>query len=203
MPDYQITRVSDDVKEWKGPKGTIYYHKVLLDGWEKPVSIGKKKAHALSPGDTISGTIERTDAPEDKWHAAPMGSFGGGGGFGGNAQPAKYAPKDDHTQESIARSVALKASVDMGSKTTEEAIHNAEKFLAWLQGSSESTSPKAMTSEQSQSGRSEKMNSATATQTSSGYDKFKAQGQAMRRDERDEYNDMRNEQEPLPDFPGE
>lgn len=55
--------------------------------------------------------------------------------------PAKYAQTNLDTQDSIARSVALKAAVDSLSPDsgTDVAIKVAETFLAWLQGSTKPT----------------------------------------------------------------
>lgn len=189
MPDYKITRISDrPAREWQNPKGgVVYYRDVMLDGWDKPVSIGKKSPDALQVGLTVTGTVERTGGEADKWHGAPMGSFGGGGEQA--APQGKYPARDDNTQESIARSVALKAAVDAatashskGVITTEEGIlKTADIFLAWLQGSSESTNPKPMNIAQ-------ELDRPKEERYTSGYDRFKAQGQQLR-------------QEPMPDFP--
>lgn len=104
MADYRITKISqEEPREWKNPQGgTIYYHKVMLEGWDKPVSIGKQKPHSLAVGQTVSGTILiEAGRPEDKFKADPK-PFGGGGG--GSSKPA-YQPKDEHA---IAKAVALK-----------------------------------------------------------------------------------------------
>lgn len=90
MAEYKITQVSSrPPREWAGPKGTVYYIKVKLDGHAKPVSIGKKAPDALKVGDTVYGTI--TEDPmhdEDKFKAeqnpsysssAPRSSGGGKG----------------------------------------------------------------------------------------------------------------------------
>lgn len=130
MSEYKITRISQDPpREWANPKGgTVYYRKVMLEGWEKPVSVGKKSADALHLGDVLQGTI--TPDPEhgeDKFKADPI-AYGGGAG-----KPA-YQPKDE---EAIARAVALKAAVETVAnadvKVTDDVLKLADTYLAWLQ----------------------------------------------------------------------
>lgn len=78
--EYKITKVSaQPPKEWEGSHGKVYYIKVMLEGHDKPVSIGKKSPDALKTGDTVFGTIVPTDYEEDKFKAESK-QFGGGGG---------------------------------------------------------------------------------------------------------------------------
>lgn len=69
MPmEYKITKVStQEPRKWDGPKGTVYYINVMLEGHQRPVSIGKKAPDALKPGDTVYGDIEPTSYAADKF----------------------------------------------------------------------------------------------------------------------------------------
>lgn len=69
MSEYKVTQINVDgpPNEWAGPKGKVYYIGVMLDGWDKPVSIGKKTPDALKIGDTVYGEVIETDYLTDKW----------------------------------------------------------------------------------------------------------------------------------------
>jgi len=89
MPSYKITKVStQEPRVWDNPKGgKIYYIKVAVDGWEKPIEVGKKSPDALKVGDELHGTITATEYPNDKFKADPP-AFSGGG-------KSNYVPRDD------------------------------------------------------------------------------------------------------------
>jgi hypothetical protein len=76
--EYKITQISAEApREWQGPKGTVYYIKVKLEGHPKPVSIGKRSPDSLRVGDSVYGTI--TSDPnrnEDKFKAEQQVSSG-------------------------------------------------------------------------------------------------------------------------------
>jgi hypothetical protein len=80
MAEYKITQVSaQPPREWVGPKGTVYYIKVRLEGHAKPVSIGKKSPDALHVGDTVYGTITEDGMhDEDKFKSEQNPNYGGG-----------------------------------------------------------------------------------------------------------------------------
>lgn len=71
MSEYKITQINVDgePREWLNPqtKTKVYYIGVMLDGWDKPVSIGKKAPDALKIGDTVYGEVIETDYLTDKW----------------------------------------------------------------------------------------------------------------------------------------
>lgn len=76
--EFEITKVSEDEpRKWDGPNGVVYYIKVMLDGHNKPVTIGKKSKDALKVGDKVFGDIKTSDYPEDGFKAAS--NFGGAG----------------------------------------------------------------------------------------------------------------------------
>lgn len=90
--EYTITRISsEDPRQWTGEHGTVYYIKVMLDGHNKPVSIGKKDPNALKVGETVFGDIIPTEYAEDKFK--PASNFGGQG-----ANTAKLEQKLDAIQ---------------------------------------------------------------------------------------------------------
>lgn len=97
MAQYKITKVSvEEPRKWDNPKGgTIFYIKTLLEGHDRPVSIGKKSPDALKVGDTVYGTINPDpEHPEDKFKADPPQFGGGQTSFGGSSKPP-YIPKDE------------------------------------------------------------------------------------------------------------
>lgn len=140
MPQYQIEKISGDApREWQRPQGgTIYYYKVKFVGIAKPVSIGKTKKDSLTIGQMVDGTIEPSDLQEDKFKAAPMAQSGFGGGH------ATTPNGGDGVQDSIARSVALKAAVDFTELNKQADVKYvlgiADEFLAWLKNESKPTS---------------------------------------------------------------
>lgn len=121
MQEYKITKVSQqEPREWNGPNGTVYYIKVMLEGHDKPVSIGKKKPDALKEGFTVYGTIEPTDLPEDKFKAAQNPN----GGYSGSKKPAYNENGQKH-------GAALKIAADflIANKVTS----SQEEFVEQLQ----------------------------------------------------------------------
>lgn len=104
MAEYKITKVSQEApKEYQGEHGTTYYIKVMIDGHERPVSIGKKKPDALKVGDTVYGTITETQYDTDKFTADKMqGGYAGG--------KSNYQPRDD---DAIRAQFAIKTAAGM------------------------------------------------------------------------------------------
>lgn len=84
MKEYTITKVStEEPRTWDGPNGTTYYIKVMLEGHQKPVSIGKKQPNSLNVGDKVFGQITETQYPEDKFTAGKNPNYTGGYQKGG------------------------------------------------------------------------------------------------------------------------
>lgn len=81
MPQsYKITKVSEqEPRVYDGQYGTVYYIKVMLDGHNKPVEIGKKDPNALKVGDEVYGDIKPSEYPSDGFKSAqkPYGTPGG------------------------------------------------------------------------------------------------------------------------------
>jgi len=80
MAEYKVTRVSEQPpKEYHNEKynSTTYYIKVQVEGWEKPIEVGKKSPDAIKVGDILYGTIESTRRATDKFKSEPK-PFGGG-----------------------------------------------------------------------------------------------------------------------------
>jgi len=105
MPSYTINRVSEQPpREWANPQGgTVYYIKVMLEGHDRPVEIGKKKPDALSAGQVVSGNIlSKPEFEADGFKADPMPSSHSGGGGGGSHQ------RDDNA---IKAQFAIKAGI--------------------------------------------------------------------------------------------
>lgn len=158
--------------------------------FKPPVEVGQKKYGVVDLYQTKAGSMRKGFQRRDR----PQPGYGGQPVQAGQVASAKYPRNDEHTQESIARSVALKAAVDTFAHYTPNntdsitplVLKTADTYLAWLQGSSESTDPKATerltTSEQG----------GNSTSQVSGYDKAKAVAQNLRRDDRDEDQEVRS-----------
>lgn len=75
--EYTITKVSEQApRQWNGEFGTTYYIKVMLEGHNKPVEIGKKDPNALKVGDKVFGDIRTSEYPSDGFKSARQ--FNGG-----------------------------------------------------------------------------------------------------------------------------
>lgn len=168
----------------KDPHGNIKGSVLFVEDKSEPIdatfktmpNAGDKKYGVVDLYLTKAGKsrkgFKRADRPDDRGTAQA-----------GQVAQAKYPRNDEATQESIARSVALKAAVDYVASWKEasnssDILAISDKFLAWLQGN------------------------APAPQPASGYDKAKAVAQNLRRDDRDEDNDLRsmmNNSEPYPE----
>lgn len=130
MPTYKIIKIDRDAtREWGEGAKKIYYIKVALrdsDGKVHPkaVSIGKKKPDALSVGEEVHGTIEKTDYETDKWHGdAPQGSFGSFSG-GSGAPKREYV---DHHEDIKAQWAIGKAAELFGH--TDKVLNPGQKAL--------------------------------------------------------------------------
>lgn len=108
MSEYKVTQLSSRAPNvWEGPHGTVYYIRVMLEGHEKPVDIGKKKPDAIKVGDIVSGDIKSDSGAADKFKAAPLqGSFGGGGSSSNSS--SGYTRDDD----AIKAQFAIKAAIE-------------------------------------------------------------------------------------------
>lgn len=105
MADFKITRISQDPpREWGEGTQKTFYVKTMLEGHERPVSIGKKDPNALKVGDIVHGTIEKTQYETDKF-IADKPAYGGGSGA-----KSTYQPRDDEAikaQWSIGQAVTM------------------------------------------------------------------------------------------------
>lgn len=147
-----------------------YWCDMALEGVSEPVRIAVKDPMTYSDGMTLYGHITDETSKAGK----PYRRFRkdqrdeGQQSFSG-ASPSKSNYKtDDHTQESIARSVALKAAVDYLNGQPEikkNVLGIAEEFLAWLQGGNQPTETKT---------------------EQTGYDKAKAQADAIKERQTDD-----------------
>lgn len=85
MSEYKVKQImAGEPREWKGPHGVVWYIEVMVEGHEKPLSVGKKDPNSLKVGDTIYGDIVETDYITDKFtpSAPPQGK-------------PEYKPKDE------------------------------------------------------------------------------------------------------------
>ncbi len=128
---YKIGAVSEKIKNWSSQHGDFTTYYVRLEGQSDTVQVNKKSS-SPSPkvGDEIYGDLTESEyGTKFKSASKP---------FGGSAR----TPESNDTQDNIARSVALKASVEYwaigasaNTGTEEEVLDTADKFLTWLTGS--------------------------------------------------------------------
>lgn len=123
---------------------------VLFEGFQnEPIKWVVKNVSQYQIGQTVYGHIEQKTSqagkPYNRFYRDQKPDYGQAAQAGAVAG-AKYQPRDDNTQESIARSVALKAAVDYRNGTdrnsASDVLRDAETFLAWLQGSTHKLPPK-------------------------------------------------------------
>ena len=126
--EYKVTRISEqEPKKYDGQYGTTYYIKVMLEGHEKPVEIGKKTPDAIKAGDTVYGSITATEYQTDK--------------FKGEQKPFEQKSfnkvEDPAKQDSIIRQSSMKASIDLvsnGKIELDELYTRADEIVAWVKG---------------------------------------------------------------------
>lgn len=138
--EYTIEAVSEKTKNWSSQYGgfTTYYVKLNGEG-DEAIQLNKKSdSPAPNSGDELYGEIQITEfGKKFKSQKKP---------FGSNAR----TPESQDTQDNIARSVALKAAVDLsvgflsagGKAETASVLETADTLLTWLQNTgSQSSSP--------------------------------------------------------------
>lgn len=102
MAEYKVTRISaSPPKEHYSEtyKNTTYYIKVMLEGHDRPVTVGKKSPDALKVGDIVSGQILQTQYETDKFKAESK------------PYPSQAAPRDN---SEIRAQFAIKAAIAFG-----------------------------------------------------------------------------------------
>jgi hypothetical protein len=165
---------------WKSPDGSRKIYEVSIEADGKVYTLQTYSDKISKVG--FEGELETYDKDGNRF--VRQKTKEGGGNYGGGNRGG--SPRNDEaTQESIARSVALKAAVDMvssrGSHTKADdqkyTIQLAEHYLSWLQGSSTAT---AQASTSSSFNAAEDFNKKYAGDTGREF-----------------------EHAPLPDYPGE
>lgn len=121
--NYRITKVSDQEPiKFNGQYGTTYYIKVMLDGHDKPVEIGKKNPNSLKVGDEVFGTIIPTQYQSDKFKAV---------------KPLLKPVEDPAKQDSIIRQSSMKAAIDLvvNDKIGIDDLYTvADNIVGWVKG---------------------------------------------------------------------
>ncbi len=138
---YKVTKVSEETpKEWGEGTNKTYYIKVMVDGHDKPISVGKKSPNALSAGDELNGTITPTEYDTDKFKPEPKAFTPG------------VKTEDPAKQDSIMRMNALNCAIGLASAAREDQkggldpgsiLPVADKFYAWLKNEPKSGLEKA------------------------------------------------------------
>lgn len=96
--------------EWKGDKGSVFYHEIELDNGDKG-QIGAKEQmpSKLNPGQELTYTIESTDRGNKIKAVAPAGSGFGGGRKGPEPKTQIIGFAMSYTKDLI---IADKAKID-------------------------------------------------------------------------------------------
>ena len=132
--EYKITKVSEqEPRQYEGQYGTVYYHKVMLEGHKKPVSIGKKTADKPNVGDVLYGTIkDNPEYDEDGFKAEKKP-------FSSNTKTFGKSPEE---QSAIMRMNALTNAVNFhkdpmasGGADLSTIIATAQTLYDWVSGS--------------------------------------------------------------------
>lgn len=116
-----------DVREWSGPNGMVYYHKLVMDNGDQG-ELGKKKNNAFQPGDSLTYTIESTQYG-NKFKEVQQNGFGGGKQQqrGSSASFALSYAKDIAVANIAKSDKPLEMEALAG-----KVIATAGKFNAWL-----------------------------------------------------------------------
>lgn len=125
MSSYKVTKVSEqEPKKYEGQYGTTYYIKVMLEGHNKPVEIGKKSPDAIKVGDELYGEVIPTEYQTDKF----------------KAERKPFTPgrqEDPAKQDSIIRQSSMKAAIDLvvsGKIEMSNLYVQADDIVAWVKG---------------------------------------------------------------------
>ncbi len=122
MAEYKVVKVSEQPpKEYESPNGLIYYIKVMVDGHDKPITVGKKTPDAIKTGDVLTGTITPTEYSEDKFKSEKPFNAG-----------FKGQPKDEAAIKamwSISQAVALHTAVTSNGGEEAQSIEATAKEL--------------------------------------------------------------------------
>lgn len=158
----EVSSVIDDINEWSGPNGTVYYVTAMFTD-ETVGSVGRKDHDAAlevqgllreAIGIAQEFTLEskgQTKTGRDKFNIKGFGTPGGaatysapgspGNGVAGAAGPV-HRGRSPEQSDDIRRAVALKAAVRYAGGLYQGAFHKdvieaAEVFDAWLRKASE------------------------------------------------------------------
>ena len=141
MSEYKITKISEqEPKKYDGQYGTVYYHKVMLEGHDRPVSIGKKTADKPTIGETIYGTIQpKPDYDVDGFKSekkpfTPNGSKS----YGKSLEERHNIMKMNALNNAVAH---IGSSID-NLPDPEKVIMTAEEFYRWLMSGENNTEEK-------------------------------------------------------------
>lgn len=114
-------------REWKGERGTIWFHDIVLDNGDKG-SIGKKNQNAVREGDSLNYTIDG-----DRIKEVQQFGNGGGGGFRGGTPASKSAMALAYAKDLIVAQIAAgKTGEAKTSDLAEATITVAKKFHAFI-----------------------------------------------------------------------
>jgi hypothetical protein len=127
MSSYKVSKVSEqEPKKYEGQYGVTYYIKVMLEGHDKPVEIGKKTPDAIKLGDELFGEIIPTEYQTDKFKAERQ-----------PFTPGAKRVEDPAKQDSIIRQSSMKAAIDLvvsGKIELSNLYVQADDIVAWVKG---------------------------------------------------------------------
>lgn len=125
MKTAKVTEVLD-VKEWNGPNGTVFYHKIRLDNGDAG-TIGKKTSGSVKAGDTLNYEITETEHG-NKIKTVQDNNFGGKGFRASNASFALSYAKD----LMVAQIAAGKTADLLTPAIIDATLIAAGRFQSWL-----------------------------------------------------------------------
>lgn len=135
MKTSKITKC-EFTREWNGSNGTIYYHSIELDNGDfGDIGTKEKLPAKLSPGAEINYEIiaDGEYKGKKKYKIKLVSNFMQQAGTQQSSAPSSSNYSSANKDENIARSVALKASVDMNhSDDPAKVIAVAQIFEAYL-----------------------------------------------------------------------
>lgn len=135
MKTAKITKC-DFNREWNGSNGTIYYHSIELENGDfGDIGTKEKLPAKLSPGAEINYeiTADGEYKGKKKFKIKLVSNFMQQAGTQQSSAPSSTSYSSANKDENIARSVALKASVDMNhSDDPARVIAVAQIFEAYL-----------------------------------------------------------------------
>jgi hypothetical protein len=116
------------INRWDGPKGTVFYHNILLENGDRG-SIGKKAEGAIKIGDKLTYTIEFDDRGNKIKEVREPFNGGAAKGFRGSNASFALAYAKDICVANIAKA---ETPIPMDHALAQRVLTIASEFKQWL-----------------------------------------------------------------------